>query len=62
MRFSSQLATLLGGHSPAFIFIVNPIRELVCRYVPVTIGESITKHLYLLCKYPPRRWAATWYS
>ena len=35
----------LGGHSPASVYIVNPIRELVSRYIPVTIGNSITGHL-----------------
>ena len=31
----------LGIHSPASICIVNPIRELVSGYIPVTIGNSI---------------------
>ena len=31
--------SILGDHSPASIYIVNPIRELVSRYIPVTIGN-----------------------
>ena len=39
-------------HSPASIYIVNPICELVFRYIPVTIGDSVTGHLYLLNNTP----------
>lgn len=47
-RLSSQLATFLCVHLPASISIVNPICELLFRYIPVTIGNHFTGHFYLL--------------
>jgi hypothetical protein len=32
--------------------IVNPIREVVSGYIPISIGNSIAGRIYLLCDTP----------
>ena len=52
MQKTEPASMLLGAPSPLSIYIVNPIRELVSRSVPVrTIGNSITGHLPLILQY-----------
>ena len=34
-----DILVTVGVHSPASIYVVNPIREFVSRYIPVTIGN-----------------------
>ena len=39
--------------------IVNPIREVVSGYIPISIGNSIAGRIYLLCDTPT---STMWYK